>query len=90
MKEILGTTDINLITYTKFGKNMIAALSTIRLAIYNETTKDTEIVRFAILGLVIEEGKFEEEIKDKKYLVTEIIKWVIVFSAIFLVILMFA
>jgi hypothetical protein len=90
MKEILGTTDINLITYKKFGKNMIAALSPIRLAIYNETTKDTAIVRFAILGLVIEEDKFEEEIKDQKYLVLEIIKWVLIFSAIFLIILMFA
>jgi hypothetical protein len=68
---------------------MLTALFPLYLSYRNLTTKENVYIKFAIFGLTISQDEFTDEITNLSPLVKEIIKWVCIFTAILLIIVIF-
>lgn len=68
---------------------MLVSLTPIYLSFYDEATRQVTRNRIAVLALAIKEGIFAEKIKDDSALISDIIKWVGIFTTIFVLLLVF-
>ena len=84
---MLNATTAKEISYSRFSEMQVAAVAPFSNSFYNENTGKFQNLSLFIAGIAIRENVFQKKILDESDLLTEIIKWVLIFSAIFILIL---